>query len=73
MSTDGTILDGAIAQAGEAAERYRAEGYWTDRLLRDFFADAVARFPDKVAVKDDRFGERTYAESPRWCHASPSP
>lgn len=62
MSTDGTILDGAIAQAGEAAERYRAEGYWTDRLLRDFFADAVARFPDKVAVKDDRFGERTYAE-----------
>ncbi|MEE9194283.1 MAG: AMP-binding protein [Alphaproteobacteria bacterium] len=59
---DGSTLDGAIAQADEAAERFRAEGYWTDRLLRDFFADAVARYPDKVAVKDDRFGELTYAE-----------
>ena len=44
----------------ELAEQYRIKGYWTDRLLIDFFESAVNRFPDKVAIVDDRFGSITY-------------
>ena len=44
----------------ELAEWYRAEGYWTDRLLIDFLESAVRRFPDKTAIIDDRFGSITY-------------
>ncbi|MEC9329362.1 MAG: 2,3-dihydroxybenzoate-AMP ligase, partial [Pseudomonadota bacterium] len=46
--------------APELAEWYRAEGYWTDRLLIDFLESAVRRFPDKTAIVDDRFGSITY-------------
>ncbi len=46
----------------ELAETYRAKGYWTDRLLTDFFEDAVRAYPHKVAVIDDRHGGQTYAE-----------
>ena len=46
----------------ELSEAYRAEGYWTDRLLTDFFESAVKRFPEKVAVVDERFGAVTYSE-----------
>lgn len=55
-------VEGAIAEDAAMAAFYRSRHYWTDRLLRDFFADAVARFPEKVAVKDDRFGGLTYSE-----------
>ena len=44
----------------ELAEQYRVKGYWTDRLLIDFFESAVNSFPDKVAIVDDRFGSITY-------------
>ncbi len=43
-------------------DSFRKEGYWTDRLLTDFFEDAVARSPDKIAVIDERFPPITYAE-----------
>ena len=44
----------------ELAARYRTHGYWTDRLLIDFFESAVSRFPNKIAIVDDRFGSITY-------------
>ena len=34
------------------ADRFRHDGYWTDRSLVEFFDDAVARDPDKIAVVD---------------------
>ncbi len=46
----------------ELSETYRREGYWTDRLLTDYFENAVRTYPDKVAVMDDRFGGLTYGE-----------
>ena len=48
--------------SAELSQAYRAEGYWTDRLLTDFFESAVKRFPEKVAVLDERFGAVTYSE-----------
>jgi acyl-CoA synthetase (AMP-forming)/AMP-acid ligase II len=48
--------------SAELSEAYRAEGYWTDRLLTDFFESAVKSFPEKVAVVDERFGAVTYSE-----------
>ena len=48
--------------APELSETYRAEGLWRDRLLVDYFEDAVAAFPDKTAVLDERFGGLTYLE-----------
>lgn len=46
----------------EQSETYRTEGYWADRLLTDYFESAVSRFPEKVAVVDDRFGGLTYGQ-----------
>ncbi len=48
--------------SSDLAERYRQAGHWTDRRLTDFFDAACARSPDKVAVRDERFGAFTYAE-----------
>jgi len=42
------------------SEYYRKSGYWSDRLLTDFLQQAVQRSPEKLAVKDDRFGSLTY-------------
>jgi cyclohexanecarboxylate-CoA ligase len=47
----------------DLAETYRAEGYWTDKLLTDFFEAAVKATPDKVFVKDDRHGAFSYADT----------
>ncbi|MDP6085164.1 MAG: AMP-binding protein, partial [Nitrospinota bacterium] len=44
------------------SETYHAEGYWTDRLLTDYLERAVRRFPEKVAVVDERFGGLTYGQ-----------
>ncbi len=41
---------------------YRASGYWSDRLLTDFLQQAVQQSPDKLAVKDPRFGSLTYQQ-----------
>jgi len=46
----------------ELATHYRKKGYWTDRLLTDYLEAAVERFPDKVAVRDERFGCITYRD-----------
>lgn len=44
------------------SDDYRVKGYWTDLLLTDYFEQAVQRFPDKIAVKDERFGSVSYSE-----------
>lgn len=46
----------------ELSARYRAEGYWTDRRLTDFFGRATRESPEKMAVVDERFGGLTYGE-----------
>lgn len=47
----------------DQAESYRAKGYWTDKLLTDFFEAAAEATPDKIFVKDDRHGAFTYGET----------
>jgi acyl-coenzyme A synthetase/AMP-(fatty) acid ligase len=44
----------------EAADRYRAAGWWPDRLLNDALAVAVAQNPGRAALVDAR-GRMTYA------------
>ncbi len=44
------------------SEYYRKSGYWSDRLLTDFLQQAVQSSPDKLAVKDGRFGSLTYQQ-----------
>jgi acyl-CoA synthetase (AMP-forming)/AMP-acid ligase II len=46
----------------DLAAYYREKGYWTDRLLTDYLEAAVERFPDRIAVRDERFGCITYLE-----------
>ncbi len=46
------MLDGVVRFPPELAARYRARGYWEDRPLRDVFAEAFARFGERVAVID---------------------
>ena len=45
----------------ELADRYRAAGWWPDRLLNDAVAEAVLRHPGRTAMVDAR-GRMTYAE-----------
>jgi 2,3-dihydroxybenzoate-AMP ligase len=55
------MLDGVVRFPPEFAARYRAKGYWEDRLLRDVFADMFAKYADRVAIIDgDQFV--TYAQ-----------
>ncbi|WP_432835705.1 (2,3-dihydroxybenzoyl)adenylate synthase [Dactylosporangium sp. CA-092794] len=55
------LLSGVVPFPQEFAARYRARGYWDDRLLIEHWEDAFAAFGDRVAVIDDQ--ERwTYAE-----------
>jgi acyl-CoA synthetase (AMP-forming)/AMP-acid ligase II len=49
----------------ELAAYYRAKGYWTDLLLTDYLERAASRFPDKTAVKDERYGSLSYLELQR--------
>jgi non-ribosomal peptide synthetase component E (peptide arylation enzyme) len=44
----------------EDADRYRAAGWWPDRLLNDAVAVAVARYPGRTALVDAR-GRMSYA------------
>lgn len=55
------MLEGFVPFPTDAAERYRAKGYWRDRSLADEFAEVFARFASRTALID---GERrwTYAE-----------
>lgn len=54
-------LDGVIRFPPEAAARYRAAGYWDDRLLIHHYEDAFERFADRIAIIDDDTS-LTYAE-----------
>ncbi|HEU4345842.1 MAG TPA: AMP-binding protein [Candidatus Binatia bacterium] len=45
----------------EFAARYRAKGYWEDRSLADTFAEAFAKYSDRVAIID-REQAVTYAQ-----------
>ncbi len=45
----------------DLADRYRAAGWWPDKLLNDYLDVAVARHPDKTALVDPH-GRYTYAE-----------
>lgn len=45
-------LDGVVRFPREYAERYRAAGYWQDRLLIHHYEDAFASFADRVAIVD---------------------
>lgn len=54
-------LEGVVPFPPEEAARYRARGYWQDRLLIEHYEDAFAAFHDRVALVDE--SERlTYAE-----------
>jgi cyclohexanecarboxylate-CoA ligase len=44
----------------EDADRYRAAGWWPDRLLNDALAVAAARYPGRIALVDVR-GRMSYA------------
>ena len=55
------MLEGVVRFPQEFAARYRANGYWEDRSLRDTFAAISARYSDRVAIID-RDREVTYAE-----------
>ena len=46
------MLDGVVRFPAEFAARYRAEGYWEDRALRDVFDETFSRYADRVAIID---------------------
>jgi 2,3-dihydroxybenzoate-AMP ligase len=50
------MLAGVVRFPPEFAARYRAEGYWEDRPLRDVFDEAFMRHADRIAIID---GERS--------------
>ena len=56
----------------DLSDHYRKKGYWRDRLLTDFLRQAVRQSPQKLAVKDDRFGSLNYQQlaSQSWLLAS---
>ena len=46
------LLDGVVPVPAEAADRYRAAGYWTDQTLGSLVRDAAAARPDATALVD---------------------
>jgi 2,3-dihydroxybenzoate-AMP ligase len=46
------MLEGVVRFPPEFAARYRAKGYWQDRSIADTFAEAFAKFADRIAVID---------------------
>ncbi len=58
-------LVGVVPFPEDYATRYRAEGYWDDRLLIEHWEDAFAAFSERVAVIDDE-ASWTYAELGEW-------
>jgi len=55
------MLAGVVRFPPECAARYRAQGYWEDRPLRDAFGEAFQRFAGRVAIID-RDRRITYSE-----------
>lgn len=54
-------LPGLVRFPAEDAARFRAAGYWDDRLLIEHYEDAFAAFADRVAIVDGA-ESITYAE-----------
>lgn len=54
-------LDGMVRFPREYAERYRAAGYWDDRLLIEHYEDAFAAYADRPAIIDGNVS-LTYAQ-----------
>jgi len=50
-----------ILTPNDLADRYRAAGWWSDRLLNDALAEVVAQHPGRTALVDAR-RRMTYAE-----------
>lgn len=46
------LLDGVVPVPAEAADRYRAAGFWTDQTLGSLVRDAAAARPDATALVD---------------------
>src|SRR6476620_12807458 len=46
------MLDGVVRFPAEFAARYRAQGYWQDRALRDVFDETFSRYADRIAIID---------------------
>jgi len=46
------MLDGVVRYPPEFAARYRVQGYWEDRSLRDTFDHAFKRYAGRVAIID---------------------
>src|SRR5439155_17038137 len=57
----GTLMLYETTVTAELAQRYRAAGWWTDRLLNDALDEAVAQHPGRTALVDAR-RRMTYAE-----------
>jgi 2,3-dihydroxybenzoate---[aryl-carrier protein] ligase len=55
------VLDGVVRFPPEFAARYRAQGYWEDRSLRDTFDEIFTQHADRVAIID-RDQTVTYAQ-----------
>lgn len=58
-------MDGFTGWPAAFADRYRAAGYWQDRLLGSILDEGAARWPDRVALVD---GDRrwTYRQLAAW-------
>jgi 2,3-dihydroxybenzoate---[aryl-carrier protein] ligase len=61
------MLDGVVRFPAEFAARYRANGYWQDRSLRDVFDEPFERYGDRVALID---GERSVSYAQLNQHAT---
>jgi 2,3-dihydroxybenzoate-AMP ligase len=48
-----TSLEGVVPYPPEFAARYRAQGYWEDRTLAEFFDEITTQFADRVAFVAD--------------------
>jgi 2,3-dihydroxybenzoate-AMP ligase len=57
-------LDGVVPFPAEDAQRWRARGYWEDRLLGDVFAETFQQHGDRVAIvhEEERITYRSLGE-----------
>lgn len=60
-TTSSTHREGYVPFPADAAENYRAAGYWTGRALGDLLRETARKEPGRTALITDA-GERSYAE-----------
>ena len=58
---EATYLEGAIPYSKQIIEEYTAKGWWDNLTYGDVLDRTVARYPDKIAVVDERC-RLTYAQ-----------